>query len=152
MTHLLPTIALLALATLPPLSAETANRVVVGDQTAALPSSVAIANGDFARRNGPFPKSFAGAIGRYGVSLQSNKAAWGPESENARILATLLGGPPADQAAALNNLSLVPAREQASNAWLPGNEKSGAAKILEDTAGFLKEQKKITADYVKNLK
>jgi taurine transport system substrate-binding protein len=33
---------------------------------------------------------------------------------------------------------------QASEAWLGGGEKSGAAKILQATAEFLKEQKKIT--------
>lgn len=122
-----------------------------------------VATGDFAKGNGPFLKSFAGVIERYNSSFQSNKAAWGPDSENTKVLAKLLGGTPADQASALTNLSLVPAKEQASTAWLAGNEKSGAAKILKDTAEFLKEQKKITAvlpsyggfftaDYVKDLK
>lgn len=122
-----------------------------------------VATGGFAKDNGPFLKKFAGVIERYSTSFQSDKAAWGPESDNTKALAKLLGGTPADQASALTNLSLVPAKEQATNAWLAGNEKSGAAKILKDTAEFLKEQKKITsvlpsyggfftADYVKDLK
>jgi taurine transport system substrate-binding protein len=39
---------------------------------------------------------------------------------------------------------LLSVGEQASDAWLGGGEKSGAAKILQATAEFLKDQKKIT--------
>ena len=60
------------------------------------------------------------------------------------MLAGLLGGTPADQANALKNLNLLPLKVQASDAWLGGGEKSGLAKILKDTAVFLKEQKKIS--------
>ena len=67
-----------------------------------------------------------------------------PDSENAKLLAGLLGGTPADQANGLKNLNLLPLKTQASEAWLGGGEKSGLAKILKDTAVFLKEQKKIS--------
>ena len=60
------------------------------------------------------------------------------------MLAELLGGTPQDQASALKNLSLLPINAQLSDAWLGGGEKSGLAKILKDTAVFLKEQKKIS--------
>lgn len=103
-----------------------------------------VATGAFAKDNPAFLKSFAGVIEKYSTSFVSNKAAWGPESEHAKELAKLLGGTAADQAAALNNLNLVPLKVQASDAWLGGGEKSGVAKILKDTATFLKEQKKIS--------
>lgn len=121
-----------------------------------------VATGAFAKDNPAFLKSFAGVIERYSASFRDDKAAWGPESANAKALAALLGGTPSDQAAALSNLSLVPPKQQASTAWLAGGENSGAAKILKETAEFLKEQKKITAvlpsyggfvtaEYVKDL-
>lgn len=102
-----------------------------------------VATGDFAKANPAFLKSFASVIEKYTRSFQTNKSAWNAESDNARQLAKLLGGTPADQAAGLLNLNLVPVKAQASDAWLGGGEKSGAARILKETAVFLKEQKKI---------
>jgi len=58
-------------------------------------------------------------------------------------LAKLLGGTPADQAAGLKNLNFVPPHVQVSDAWLGGGDKGGVARILKETAAFLKEQKKI---------
>ncbi|MGR0186996.1 taurine ABC transporter substrate-binding protein [Azospirillum aestuarii] len=121
-----------------------------------------VATAAFAKENPAFLKSFAGVVERYSVSFRDDKAAWGPESQNAKTLAGLLGGTPSDQAAALNNLSLIPAKQQATKDWLDGGENSGTAKILKETAEFLKEQKKVstvlpsyggfvTADYVKAL-
>ncbi|TWA65718.1 taurine transport system substrate-binding protein [Azospirillum baldaniorum] len=121
-----------------------------------------VATAAFAKENPAFLKSFAGVVERYSVSFRDDKAAWGPESPNAKTLAGLLGGTPSDQAAALNNLSLIPAKQQASKDWLDGGESSGTARILKETAEFLKEQKKVstvlpsyggfvTADYVKAL-
>ncbi|SMH62579.1 taurine ABC transporter substrate-binding protein [Azospirillum agricola] len=122
-----------------------------------------IATAAFTKDNPAFLKGFAGVVETYSASFRNDKAAWGPDSENARTLAKLLGGTPADQASALNNLSLVPAEQQATTAWLAGGEGGGAAKILKDTAEFLKEQKKVTtvlpsyggfftAEYVKGLR
>ena len=103
-----------------------------------------VATSAFAKANPDFLKSFAGVIAKYQTSFVDNKAAWGPDSDNAKQLATLLGGTPADQASALKNLSLLPVDVQLSDAWLGGGENSGLAKILKDTAAFLKEQKKIS--------
>lgn len=103
-----------------------------------------VATGAFAKANPEFLKSFAAVTEKYSQSFVSNKAAWGPDSENAKTLAKFLGGKPSDQAAALLNLSLLPLDVQASDAWLGGGEKSGIASILKNTAGFLKEQKKIS--------
>jgi taurine transport system substrate-binding protein len=103
-----------------------------------------VATGAFAKENPAFLKSYASVIEKYSTSFATNKAAWGPDSDNAKVLAKLLGGTPADQAAGILNLSLLSAKVQASDAWLGGGEKSGIAKILKETAGFLKEQKKIS--------
>ena len=103
-----------------------------------------VATGKFAEQNPEFLKAFAGVVAKYQSSFASNKTAWGPDSDNAKALAKLLGGTPSDQAAALKNLNLLPVDVQLSDAWLGGGEKSGIAKILADTAAFLKTQKKIS--------
>ena len=104
-----------------------------------------VATASFAKENPKFLTSFASVIDKYSTSFTKDKAAWGPDSDNAKILAKLLGGTAQDQASGLSNLSLLPLNKQASESWLGGGEKSGAAQILKATAEFLKEQKKITA-------
>ena len=103
-----------------------------------------VATGSFAAGNPEFLKNFSAVIEQQTRSFLSNKAAWGPDSDNAKALAKLLGGTPANQAAGSLNLNLVSANAQASDAWLGGGDKSGVARILKDTAEFLKEQKKIS--------
>lgn len=103
-----------------------------------------VATAAFAKDNPKFLSTFAAVIDKYSTSFAKDKAAWGPDSDNAKALAKLLGGTPRDHASALTNLSLVSVSQQASDAWLGGGERSGAAKILKDTSEFLKEQKKIT--------
>jgi taurine transport system substrate-binding protein len=103
-----------------------------------------VATAAFIKDNPAFLTAFVGVIEKYTASFKTDKKAWGPDSENAKVLAGLLGGTPTDQAAALRNLNLVPPAVQATDAWLGGGEKSGVARILKETAAFLKEQKKIT--------
>lgn len=103
-----------------------------------------VATSQFASDNPEFLKGFASVISKYYASFASDKAAWGPDSDNAKSLAKLLGGTPDQQAAALKNLSLLTPEVQASDAWLGGGDKAGAAKILKDTATFLKEQGKVS--------
>jgi taurine transport system substrate-binding protein len=103
-----------------------------------------VATAAFAKENPGFLKAFAGVVDKYQTSFINDKAAWGPDSDNAKALAKLLGGTPQDQASALKNLSLVPIDAQLSDKWLGGGEKSGLAKILQDTSVFLKDQKKIS--------
>lgn len=103
-----------------------------------------VATGAFAKDHPGFLQQFSAVIDRYSTSFRDDKKAWGADSDNAKALAKLLGGTPADQASALSNLNLVTLKDQASEAWLGGGEKSGVARILKETAAFLKEQKKIT--------
>jgi taurine transport system substrate-binding protein len=103
-----------------------------------------VATAAFAKDNPSFLKAFAGVIDKYQTSFVDDKAAWAPDSDNAKLLAKLLGGTPQDQASALKNLSLLPIDTQLSDQWLGGGERSGIAKILKDTSVFLKDQKKIS--------
>jgi taurine transport system substrate-binding protein len=103
-----------------------------------------VASDAFAKGNGDFLKSFASVVSRYYASFATEKAAWGAQGDNAKALAKLLGGTPEQQADALKNLNLLAPDVQASAAWLGGGENSGAAKILKDTATFLKEQGKVS--------
>jgi taurine transport system substrate-binding protein len=103
-----------------------------------------VATAAFAKENPSFLKAFAGVIDKYQTSFANDKAAWGPDSDNAKTLAKLLGGAPQDQASALKNLSLLPVDAQLSDQWLGGGEKSGIANILKNTSVFLKDQKKIS--------
>jgi taurine transport system substrate-binding protein len=96
------------------------------------------------KENPQFVKAFSGVVDKYVSSFVKDPAAWGPQSDNAKALAGLLGGKPEDHAAALKDVVFVPAKAQATEAWLGGGDKSGVAKILKDTAAFLKEQKKIS--------
>src|ERR1700677_2967254 len=103
-----------------------------------------VATSAFAKATPDFLKAFAGVVDKYQTSFLDDKAAWGPDGDNAKLLAKLLGGTPQDQASALKNLSLLPIGAQLSDQWLGGGEKSGIAKILKDTSAFLKDQKKIS--------
>lgn len=103
-----------------------------------------VATGAFAKGNSEFLKNFAAVAEKYAQSFVNDKTQWSPGSDNAKTLAKFLGGTPETQAAALLNLSLLPVKTQASEAWLGGGEQSGVAKILKNTAIFLKEQKKIS--------
>jgi taurine transport system substrate-binding protein len=103
-----------------------------------------VASSKFAGENPEFLKKYASVINKYYASFAKDKAAWGPESDNAKQLAKLLGGTPEQQASALGNLNLLTPEVQASASWLGGGESSGAAKILKDTAQFLKDQGKVS--------
>ena len=104
-----------------------------------------VVTGAFAKSDPAFVRTFAAEIAKQNASFLSDKPAWTVDSANVRAIAKLLGGTPADQAAGLRDLNLLPASSQASDAWLGGGERGGVAKILKDTAAFLKEQHKITA-------
>ena len=104
-----------------------------------------VATANFIKSDPEFLKTFSGEIAKQNASFLKDKAAWGADSDNAKAIAKLLGGTPKDQATGLKDLNLLTASAQSTDAWLGGGENSGVAKILKDTAGFLKEQRKITA-------
>jgi len=108
--------------------------------------SALVATGEFAKAHPDFVSQYAHLVDGYFTSYADDKAAWGPDSENARLIAKLQGGTPAENADQLKAAVGVPSLdEQTSDKWLGGGDKGGVAKILKDTAVFLKDQKKITA-------
>ena len=101
-----------------------------------------VATNAFAKDHPDFLKAFAGVVDKYRL-LRERQAAWGPDSQNAKLLAGLSAArrEPGERA---QKPEPLPVGVQASDAWLGGGEKSGLAKILKDTAIFLKDQKKIS--------
>ena len=106
--------------------------------------SALVVTGKFAKANPDFLGQYVRLIDGYTTSYLSNPAAWGPDSENAKAIAKLQGGTAAENSEQLKTTVVPPLDEQASDKWLGGGDKSAVAKILKDTAGFLKDQKKIT--------
>ena len=103
-----------------------------------------VVTGAFAKSDPEVVKRFAAEVARQNASFLDDPAAWSEESANVKAIARLLGGTPHDQWLGLRDLNLLPISAQASEAWLGGGEKSGVARILKDTAAFLKDQRKIT--------
>jgi taurine transport system substrate-binding protein len=107
--------------------------------------SALVATGEFAKANPDFLGQYVRLIDGYSTAYLTNPAAWGPESENARLIAGLQGGTPAENSEQLKSTVVPSLEDQVSDKWLGGGDKSAVAKILKDTAAFLKDQRKITA-------
>jgi taurine transport system substrate-binding protein len=104
-----------------------------------------VVTGDFARENPDFVTTYVGQVDTYYVDFAKNPGNWTAQSDNIKLIAKLQGGTPEENAGWLNSTVAVPLQDQVTEAWLGGGENGGVAKTLKDTAGFLKEQKKITA-------
>lgn len=107
--------------------------------------SALVVTGDFARQNPEFLGKYVGLIDKYYVDFAKNPDAWGPSSDNIKLIAKLQGGTPEENSGWLKTTVVIPLQDQVTDAWLDGGDKSGIAQTLKDTAGFLKEQRKITA-------
>ena len=104
-----------------------------------------VTTGTFAQQHPAFLKAFAAVTEKYAQSFLTQKSAWTATSDNAKLLAKFLGGTAVNQAAALQNLSLLPSYSaQSSVAWLGGGQASGVAQILKSTSAFLRDNKKIS--------
>jgi taurine transport system substrate-binding protein len=107
--------------------------------------SALVATGEFAKAHPDFVTQYVHLVDGYFTSYGKDKALWGPDSENAKLIAGLQGGTPEQNAERLKATIVVPLDDQVSGKWLGGGENSTVAKILKDTANFLKDQRKITA-------
>ncbi|QRM46913.1 glycine betaine ABC transporter substrate-binding protein [Rhizobium sp. BG4] len=107
--------------------------------------SALVVTGDFAKKNAEFLTKYVGLIDKYYVDFAKNPNNWTASSDNIKAIAKLQGGTPEENAGWLNTTVVVPLQEQVTAAWLGEGDKGSVAKTLKDTAGFLKEQKKITA-------
>jgi taurine transport system substrate-binding protein len=102
--------------------------------------SALVVTGDFAKQNPEFLTKYVGLLDKYYVDFAKNPDNWGPTSENVKSIAKLQGGTPEENYGWLKTTVVIPIQEQVTEAWLDG----GVARTLKDTAGFLKEQRKIT--------
>ena len=107
--------------------------------------SALVVTGDFTKNNAEFLTKYVGLIDKYYVDFAKNPNNWTASSDNIKAIAKLQGGTPEENAGWLNTTVVVPLQEQVTAAWLGEGDKGSVAKTLKDTAGFLKEQKKITA-------
>lgn len=108
--------------------------------------SAIVATGPFLQEHPDFITQYADLVDGYFRSYASDTAAWSADSENVKLISNLQGGTPENVVEQLKATVGVPTLdEQTSDKWLGGGENSGVAKILKDTAYFLKDQKKITA-------
>ncbi len=111
-----------------------------------------IVNKAWAEKNKDFVTKFVAAVAKQDADYKANKAKWTADSEQVKAVAKIVGAKPEDVPAAMAAYNFPSAKEQASSTWLGGGKNSGVAKALADTAGFLKEQGRITAvapDYSK---
>lgn len=92
-----------------------------------------------------FMAQFVRIIAEADAAYRDNKAAWTADSPQAKAIATLTGGNPADVPAALALYDFPTLEEQISCAWLGCGEEGSAARALRFTAEFLKAEKKIGA-------
>lgn len=108
--------------------------------------SAIVATGDFAKENADFITQYAHLVDGYFQSYQNKGEGWDVDSANVKAIAKLQGNTPENTFEQLKSTVDVPTlEEQVSAKWLGGGDEGGVAKILKDTAHFLKDQKKITA-------
>jgi taurine transport system substrate-binding protein len=106
--------------------------------------SALVATTSFAKKNPEFVHSYLQAVNGYYVSFREHPVDWSASSDNAKKLATLLGGTPEQQATDLTYPNFPPESLQLSPVWLEGGSDSGVAKALKSTSDFLKQQGKIS--------
>jgi taurine transport system substrate-binding protein len=94
-------------------------------------------------QNAEFMAKFVKAVADADASFRSSPAQWGADSANAKAIAGKIGGEPKDAAEAIKLYAYPSIEQQASPAWLGGGKAGGAAKALQATSEFLKEQKRI---------
>lgn len=115
-----------------------------------------VATNKFAEGNKEFMITLVKLLAAADADYAKNGASWTPESPEVRAVAKWTGANPADVPAGMAAYKFPTLAEQASATWLGG----GAAKALQSTAEFLKEQGRVaevapdysafvTADYVK---
>ncbi len=104
-----------------------------------------VVNKEFAAKNKAAMQAFTQVLQNSTASYVNNPGAWTAQSDMVRKVAQQSGAQPAEVPAVLALYQFPLAAEQAGNAWLGGGKAGGAAKALEATAAFLREQKKVPA-------
>ena len=94
----------------------------------------------FAGANKDFVTTFVKLLAAADADYAKNKAAWTADSKEVAAVAKWTGASPADVPAAMAAYKFPTVEQQLSADWLGG----GAAKALQSTAEFLKEQGRVT--------
>jgi len=102
-----------------------------------------VVRNEFAEENPEFMCQFVTMMAEADEAYRSNPEAFGPESDNAKKIVSLVGGDAAQVPGVLALYEFPTIEEQVSDAWLGGGEDTGAAKALRATSEFLQEQKQI---------
>ncbi|HVZ02191.1 MAG TPA: ABC transporter substrate-binding protein [Dongiaceae bacterium] len=102
-----------------------------------------VATADLVKEHSDFVQKFVKVVDKYYKDLETNPGNWSADSENVKALAKFTGAKPQDIADRIKVSVYVPAAAQASPQWLGGGEGSTLAKVLKQTAEFLKGQQKI---------
>lgn len=128
---------------------QTGKRLVGADQIATwgYPTFDAwVVNTKFAAANADKLAAFARVMDEVNREYLKNPAAWTADSPQVKAIAARTGADPSQVPEILSGYTFVPLSEQVGSAWLGGS----AAKVMKDTAEFLKEAKridKVAADY-----
>jgi len=102
-----------------------------------------VATADLVKDHSDFVQKFVKIVDKYYRNIETNPGNWTADSENVKALSKFSGAKAEDIAARLKVSVYVPAAAQASPQWLGGGEDSTLAKVLQQTAEFLKGQQKI---------
>jgi taurine transport system substrate-binding protein len=103
-----------------------------------------IVNRAWAAQNRDFLTAYVKAMAAADVDYRANPSKYAKGSEHAATIAKVVGAKPDDVPGVLADYAFPTAAEQASEKWLGGGAKGGAAQALANTAKFLLEQKRIT--------
>ena len=104
-----------------------------------------VVNKEFAAANADFMTKFVKVIAAADASYRDNPMAWTPDSKEVKAITSLVGGNPEDVPGVLALYSFPTLEEQASCAWLGCGKEGGAARALQFTSEFLKNEGKIDA-------
>ena len=101
-----------------------------------------VVRGAFAEANRGFVDALVKGIADADAAWRDGGSAWTAESPEVQAIASLSGAPADGVTTVLKQYRYLPPAEQATAAWLSG-EDPGAGKALADTAAFLVEQGKV---------
>lgn len=98
---------------------------------------------EFAEKNKDFMCKFVKIMAEADAAYRDNPKAFAGDSENAKKIVSLVGGNAADVPGVLALYDFPTLEQQASDTWLGGGAKGGAARALQFTSEFLKQEKKV---------
>ncbi|WP_333839347.1 taurine ABC transporter substrate-binding protein [Pelomicrobium sp.] len=109
-------------------------------------------NRNWAQAHHDFMVKFTRTLADLYAAYAKEGARWTAESPEVKAMVKLVGGEPRDVAEAVKLYRFPVVEEQVSPTWLGGGRDGGAARALQATAEFLKDQKsidKMAPDYGK---